>query len=163
MVDESDDMVDVWVAASGRASFEYTFTIAPMDLTATSQLDSVFNKYKLDGDYNSVSTEVGWWERIVEVSLTIERSLPPFHADNVDYTFPPTLYTFGHTDDNEPIPSLVISIPINDDNNNEMNEHFKLTLKVSAEDEAANVTEGPISMTVVLIKDDDGKTKGIQY
>ena len=29
--------------------------------------------------------------------------------------------------------------------------------------EAANVTEGPISMTVVLIKDDDGKSKAIQY
>ena len=78
------------------------------------------------------------------------------YCGSVTY-FSPTLYTFGPTDDNEPIPSLVISIPINDDNNNEMNENFKLTLEVSAEDEAANVTEGPISMTVVLIKDDDCK------
>ncbi len=64
---------------------------------------------------------------------------------------------FGPTDDNEPIPSLVISIPIDDDNNTELNENFKLTLKVSADGEAANVTEGSISTTVVLIKDDDGK------
>ena len=92
---------------------------------------------------------------IVQVSLTIERSLLPFRADNIDYTFPPTLYTFGPTDDNEPIPSLVISIPINDDNNSELNENFKLTFEVSAEDRAANVTEGPISTTIVLIKDDE--------
>ena len=44
MVDESDGMVDVRVAASGRTSFEYTFTITPMDLAATSKFDSVFNK-----------------------------------------------------------------------------------------------------------------------
>ena len=60
MVEESDGMVDVRVAASGRTSFEYTFTITPMDLSATSKFDSVFNKYKLDGDCNGVSTEVGW-------------------------------------------------------------------------------------------------------
>jgi len=64
---------------------------------------------------------------------------------------------FGPTDANEPIPSLVLPIPINDDNNNELNESFKLTLEVSADGRAANVTEGSISMTVVLIKDDDGK------
>ena len=70
---------------------------------------------------------------------------------------------FGPTDDNEPIPSLVIQIPINDDDNNELNENFKLTLEVSADGRAANVTEGPISTTVVLIKDDDSKTKAVQY
>ena len=64
---------------------------------------------------------------------------------------------FGSTDDNEPIPSLVISIRIDDDSNTELNENFTLTLEVSAEDREANVTEGPISTTVVLIKDDDGK------
>ena len=64
---------------------------------------------------------------------------------------------FGPTDDNEPIPSLLIQIPINNDNNDESNENFKLTFEVSTEDRAANVTEGPISMTVVLIKDDDCK------
>ena len=37
MVDESDGTVDVEVAASGRTSFEYTFTVIPMDLTATSK------------------------------------------------------------------------------------------------------------------------------
>ena len=44
---------------------------------------------------------------------------------------------------------------------NEFNETFKLTIEVSVVDRAANVTEGEISMTVVLIKDDDGKTKAI--
>ena len=48
MVDESHGMVDIRVAASGRASFEYTFTVTPMDLTATSKFDSVLNKYKLE-------------------------------------------------------------------------------------------------------------------
>ena len=42
MVDESDGVVDVTVIASGRTSFEYTFSVTPMDLTATSKLDSVF-------------------------------------------------------------------------------------------------------------------------
>ena len=42
MVDESDGMVDVTVIASGRSSFEYTFTVTPMDLTATSKFDTVF-------------------------------------------------------------------------------------------------------------------------
>ena len=61
MVDESDGMVDVRVAASGRTSFEYTVTVTPgMDLTATSKFDSVFNKYKLDGDYNSEVQKLGW-------------------------------------------------------------------------------------------------------
>jgi len=41
MVDECDGMVDVKVAASGRTSFEYTFTVTSMDLTATSKLDRV--------------------------------------------------------------------------------------------------------------------------
>jgi len=99
----------------------------------------------------------------VKTSLTIEHSLSLVCADNIDYTYSPTTYVFGPTDDNEPIPSLVISIPIINDTHNELNETFKLTLEVSAVDRAANVTEGPISMTVVLIKDDDSKTKAIQY
>ena len=41
MVEESDGTVDVRVAASGRASFEYNFTVTTMDLTATSKLDIV--------------------------------------------------------------------------------------------------------------------------
>ena len=82
-----------------------------------------------------------------------------FHADYIDYAFAtPLNYSFGPTNENEPIPSILISIPIIDDKD-ELNETFKLTLEVSAEDRAANVTEGPISMTVVLIKDDDGKIK----
>ena len=94
-----------------------------------------------------------------DVTYTIEHSLSLFCADNIDYTYSATTYVFGPTDDNEPIPSLVISISINDDNNTELNENFTLTLEVSAEDREANVTEGSISMTVVLIKDDDGKLK----
>ena len=41
MVEESDGKVDVRVAASGRTSFEYNFTVTSMDLTATSKLDGV--------------------------------------------------------------------------------------------------------------------------
>ena len=89
--------------------------------------------------------------------------VPLVCADNFDYNYSTTTYPFGPTDDNEPIPSLVIPIPIINDGDNELNETFKLTLEVSADGEAANVTEGPIRMTVVLIKDDDGKTKAIQY
>ena len=37
MVDESDGMVDVRVAASGKTSFEYTFIVTSMYLTATSK------------------------------------------------------------------------------------------------------------------------------
>ena len=92
-----------------------------------------------------------------DVTYTIGHSLSLLCADNIDYTYSPTPYVFGPTDANEPIPSLVLPIPINDDNNNELNESFKLTLEVSAEGRAANVSEGSISMTVVLIKDDDGK------
>ena len=39
MAEESDGMVDVRVVASGRTSFEYTFTVTPMDLTATSEFN----------------------------------------------------------------------------------------------------------------------------
>ena len=86
--------------------------------------------------------------------------VPLFHADNNDYVYAqtPVNYSFGPADENEPIPSIIISIPIINDKD-ELNETFKLTLEVSAEDRAANVTEGPISTTVVLIKDDDGKLK----
>ena len=41
MVNESDGMVDVTVIISGRTSFTYTFTVTPMDLTATSTFNSV--------------------------------------------------------------------------------------------------------------------------
>ena len=98
---------------------------------------------------------------VLKLSLTTLCTL--VCADSFDYTYPTTTYTFGPTDENEAIPSLVISIPIINDDDNERDEDFKLTLEVSADGEVANVTEGPISMTVVLIKDDDGKTKAIQY
>ena len=45
MVDESDGMIDVKVAASGRTSFEYTFTVTPMDFTTTSKLDGLYTVY----------------------------------------------------------------------------------------------------------------------
>ena len=141
MVDESDGMVDVTVIASGRTSFEYTFTVNPMDLTATSRFDSVFVNVTVYGH--------------------LQHSVPLVCADNFDYLYPTTTYSFGPTDENEPIPSLVISIPIINDGDNEFDEDFKLTLEVSADGEDANVTEGQISMTVVLIM--DGKTKPIQY
>ena len=152
MVVESHGTVDVKVAASGRASFEYTFTVTPMDLTATSKLNGFYTVY--------VSAEVGMVAAYCEdATYRIEHSLSLFCTDNIDYTYSPTTYVFGPTDDNEPVPSLVIPIPINDDHNDESNESFKLTITVSAEGKAANVTEGPISMTVVLIKDDNGKLK----
>ena len=152
MVDESDGMVDIRVAASGRTSFEYTFTVTPMDLTATSKLNGFYTVY--------VSAEVGMVAAYCEdVTYRIEHSLSLFCTDNIDFIYSPTTYVFGPTDDNEPVPSLVIRIPIKDDNIDESNENFKLTITVSAEGEAANVTEGPISMTVVLIKDDDGTLK----
>ena len=94
----------------------------------------------------------------LKLSLTT-LCVPLVCADNFDYTYPTTTYSFGPTDENDPIPSLVISIPIVNDDDNEFDENFKLTLEVSADSEAANVTEGPISMTVVLIKDDDGMIK----
>ena len=96
-------------------------------------------------------------------SCLLQHSVSIFCADNFDYTYPTTTYSFGPTDESDPIPSIVISIPIVNDGDNEFDEDFKLTLEVSAEGEAANVTEGPISMTVVLIKDDDGKTKQIKH
>ena len=58
-------------------------------------------------------------------------------------------------------PSVVITIPIITDEDNEVDENFKLTIEVSAEARAANVTEGVTSMIVVLIKDDDSKAKAI--
>ena len=151
MVEESDGTVDVRVAASGRTSFEYTFTVTSMDLTATSKLNGFYTVY--------VSAEVGMVTAVYckAITYTIEHSLPLFHADNIDYTYSPTAYVFGPTDDNEPVPSLAIPIPIDDDNIDESNESFKLTITVSAEGEAANVIEGPISTTVVLIKSDDCK------
>ena len=100
-------------------------------------------------------------DRVLKLSLTT--LVPLVCADNFDYNYPTTTYTFGPTDENEPIPSLIISIPIINDGDNEFDENFKLSLKVSADGEASNVTEGPISMTAVLVKDDDSKTKAIQY
>ena len=86
----------------------------------------------------------------------------PLYADNFsDYTFFPSKYAFDPVSDNEPIPSTVIALPIETDDDNELDESFKLTIEVSDEARAANVTEGVISMTVVLIKDDDGKAKAI--
>ena len=41
MVQESDGVVDITLVASGRTSFEYTVTVTPMDLTATSRFDNV--------------------------------------------------------------------------------------------------------------------------
>ena len=45
MVREPDGIVDVRVVASGRTSFEYTFTVTAMDLTASSKIDSDLCNY----------------------------------------------------------------------------------------------------------------------
>ena len=45
MVRESEGMVAVKVVASGRTSFQYMFTVPPMDITATSKLDGILCKY----------------------------------------------------------------------------------------------------------------------
>ena len=86
----------------------------------------------------------------------------PFYTDAVDYNFSSTVYEFLPADANEPIPSTVISIPIIPDDIKEFDETFKLTIVVSDEARASNITEGEINMTVVLIKDDDSKTKAAQ-
>ena len=140
MVQESEGMVDIRVVTSGRTSFDYTFTVTSMDITATSKLDGILCKY---------------W------SCFLLYSLPLLCAVNFDYIFSPNEYAFDPVSDNEPIPSLVITIPIETDDDNELDEDFKLTIEVSDEARAANVTEGEISMTVVLIKDDDSKAKAI--
>ena len=44
MVQESEGMVDIRVVTSGRTSFDYTFTVTSMDITATSKyMLMVFN------------------------------------------------------------------------------------------------------------------------
>ena len=75
----------------------------------------------------------------------------------MDYNFSSTIFEFLPADENDPIPSMVISIPIISDDINEFDETFKLTIVVSDEARASNITEGAINMTVVLIKEDDSK------
>ena len=45
MVQEFEGMVAVKVVASGRTSFQYMFTVTPMDITATSRLNGILCKY----------------------------------------------------------------------------------------------------------------------
>ena len=142
MVRESEGMVDIRVVASGRTSFDYMFTVTLMDITATSKLDGILCKYWI---------------------CFLLYSLPLLCADNFDYTYSTATYSFGPTDDNEPIPSVAFAIPIIADDDKEFDKNFKLTIEVSDEARASNVTEGVISMTVVLIKDDDGKAKATTY
>ena len=75
----------------------------------------------------------------------------------MDYNFSSTIFEFLPADENDPIPSMVISIPIISDDINEFDEAFKLTIVVSDEARASSITEGAINMTVVLIKEDDSK------
>ena len=75
----------------------------------------------------------------------------------MDYNFSSTIFEFLPADENDPIPSMVISIPIISDDINEFDETFKLTIVVSDEARASNITEGAINMIVVLIKEDDSK------
>ena len=68
---------------------------------------------------------------------------------------------FQPAGDNQLISSTVISIPITSDDDNEFDETFRLIIEVSNVARASNITEGEISTTVVLIKDDDGKTRAM--
>ena len=79
----------------------------------------------------------------------------------MDYNFSSTIFEFLPADENDPTPSMVISIPIISDDINEFDETFKLTIVVSDEARASNITEGETHMTVVLIKNDDSKTKTV--
>ena len=81
-----------------------------------------------------------------------------YNIDFIDYNLTSTHFNFKPTDDNQTISSTVVSIPIISDDNNECEEAFNLTIEVSDEARAANITEGTISTTMVIIKDDDGKT-----
>ena len=83
MVDESDGMKDVRVAASGRTSFEYTFTVTPMDLTATSKLDGFYTVY--------VCTVVGMVTDCEDVTYTIEHPLSLFVQITLTVTQPMSL------------------------------------------------------------------------
>ena len=75
----------------------------------------------------------------------------------MDYVISSTIFEFLPADANAPIASAVVSIPIIPDDINEFDETFKLTIVVSDEARASNITEGEINMTVVLIKEDDSK------
>ena len=78
-----------------------------------------------------------------------------------DYNLSLIFLEFQPAGDNQLISSTVISIPITSNDDNEFDETFKLIIEVSDEARASNITEGEISTTVVLIKDDDGKTRAM--
>ena len=153
MVQESEGMIDIRVVTSGRTSFDYTFTVTSMDITAMSKyILAVFNSSE-----NYINSLINV-QVIAEVNALFLYSLPLLYTDTLDYIFSPTTFQLQPAADNEPIPSTVLSISIIRDPDNEFNETFQLTIEVSDEAGASKVTEGVISMTVVLIKDDDGKT-----
>ena len=81
-----------------------------------------------------------------------------FCVDSIDYIYSSTTYEFFAATDTEQVPSTVISIPIIPDDNIEFDETFKLTIVVTDDARASNITEGEISMTDMLIEDDDSET-----
>ena len=99
--------------------------------------------------------------QLKHTSHSLLYSLLLLYTDTLDYIFSPTTFQFQPAAHNEPIPSTVLSISIIRDPDNELNETFQLTIGVYDEARASNIFEGEISMTVVLIKDDDSKTKAI--
>lgn len=99
--------------------------------------------------------------QLKHTSHSLLYSLPLLYTDTLDYIFSPTTFQLQPAADNEPIPSTVLSISIIRDPDNEFNETFQLTIEVSDAARASNIFEGETSTTVVLIKDDDSKTKAI--
>ena len=99
----------------------------------------------------------------MEFSLHVDTyyvySLLLLTAEPSDYNLLLNSLEFQPAGDNQPNSSIVISIPIISDDDNEFDETFKLIIEVSNVARAFNITEGKISTTVVLIKDDDGKTR----
>ena len=71
MVQESDGMVDITLVASGRTSFEYTFTVTPMNLTATSKFHCVFRPCIEAVTYNSLYP--------LSVQTTLTTPIQPLH------------------------------------------------------------------------------------
>lgn len=80
--------------------------------------------------------------------------------DVSDYTFIQQELDFQPTAENQPIPLEVFFCIISDDDK-EIDETFNLTIEVSDTARETNITEGQISVAMVLIEDDDGKRKAV--
>ena len=74
-------------------------------------------------------------------------------TQQVDYVFSPLNLTFEQGQ-----LSTAFTLPIIDDNLVEGNETFKLLINVPQITRDSGISEGEINMTVLLIKDNDGKS-----